>query len=149
MAHRQLPHTTASSSGTGTGTGTGAAGDDDNGDDDCWSWSRGCVACCCGRGCCVYSGPRIRRRRRVTVNGQDVALTPTEYNLLAHLARNAGKVLTHRAILQSVWGPEYGDETDYLWAYVRRLRRKIEPDPQHPRYLLTEPGVRYRFEVAP
>ncbi|MBI4498465.1 MAG: response regulator transcription factor [Chloroflexi bacterium] len=86
-------------------------------------------------------------RRRVLVRGQEVSLTPTEYNLLAHLARNMGKVLTHRAILQSVWGPEYGDENDYLWAYVRRLRRKLEPDPQHPRYLLTEPGVGYRFEA--
>ena len=86
-------------------------------------------------------------RRRVMVRQQEVSLTPTEYNLLAHLARNAGKVLTHRAILQSVWGAEYGDENDYLWAYVRRLRRKIEPDPQRPRYLVTEPGVGYRFEV--
>lgn len=86
-------------------------------------------------------------RRRITTNGQEVALTPTEFNLLAHLARNAGKVLTHRAILQSVWGPEYGDENDYLWAYVRRLRRKVEPDPQHPRYIVTESGVGYRFEI--
>ncbi|MCX6021855.1 MAG: helix-turn-helix domain-containing protein, partial [Chloroflexi bacterium] len=58
-----------------------------------------------------------------------------------------GKVVTHRAILQSVWGPEYGDENDYLWAYVRRLRRKLEADPQHPRYILTEAGVGYRFEA--
>lgn len=86
-------------------------------------------------------------KRKVSVRGQDVSLTPTEYNLLAYLARNAGKVLTHRAILQSVWGPEYGDENDYLWAYVRRLRRKIEPDPQQPRYILTEPSVGYRFEA--
>lgn len=86
-------------------------------------------------------------RRRITANGQEITLTPTEFNLLAHLARNAGKVLTHRAILQSVWGPEYGDETDYLWAYVRRLRRKMEPDPQHPRYLITEAGVGYRLEI--
>lgn len=86
-------------------------------------------------------------RRRVMLREQEVSLTPTEYNLLAHLARNTGKVLTHRVILQSVWGPEYGDENDYLWAYVRRLRRKLETDPQHPRYILTEPGVGYRFEV--
>ncbi|MBI4200552.1 MAG: response regulator transcription factor [Chloroflexi bacterium] len=83
--------------------------------------------------------------RSVTLRGQEVRLTPTEYGLLALLARNAGKVLTHRALLNSVWGPEYGQETEYLWAYVRRLRRKLEPDPEHPVYILTEPGVGYRF----
>lgn len=83
--------------------------------------------------------------RRVIANGEPVHLTPTEFNLLAHLARNAGKVLTHRAILQTVWGPEYGQENDYLWAYVRRLRRKIEPDPENPVYLVTEAGVGYSF----
>lgn len=79
----------------------------------------------------------------VTVQGEPVRLTATEYNLLAHLAINAGRVLTHRALLQAVWGPEYGDETDYLWAYIRRLRRKVEPDPGNPRYILTQPGVGY------
>ncbi len=83
--------------------------------------------------------------RRVTANGEPVHLTPTEFNLLAHLVRNAGKVLSHRAILQTVWGPEYGQENDYLWAYVRRLRRKIEPDPENPVYLITEAGVGYSF----
>lgn len=83
--------------------------------------------------------------RRVIANGDPVHLTPTEFNLLAHLVRNAGKVLTHRAILQTVWGPEYGQENDYLWAYVRRLRRKIEPDPENPVYLVTEAGVGYSF----
>lgn len=83
--------------------------------------------------------------RRVTVRGSQVRLTPTEYDLLAHLAVNAGRVLTHRALLQAVWGPEYGDETEYLWAYIRRLRRKIEPDPSNPRYILTQPGVGYSF----
>jgi DNA-binding response OmpR family regulator len=81
--------------------------------------------------------------RQVTVRGQQVQLTPTEYDLLAHLAVNAGRVLTHRALLQAVWGPEYGDETEYLWAYIRRLRRKIEPDSSNPRYILTQPGVGY------
>ncbi|MEZ4862518.1 MAG: response regulator transcription factor [Caldilineaceae bacterium] len=81
--------------------------------------------------------------RQVTVQDESVNLTPTEYNLLAHLALNAGRVLTHRALLQAVWGPEYGDETDYLWAYIRRLRRKVEPDPGNPRYILTQPGVGY------
>lgn len=83
--------------------------------------------------------------RRVCVEGRDVRLTPREYELLAHLARNAGRVLSHRQILQAVWGPEYGEEAEYVWAYVKRVRHKIEPDPSHPRYLLTEPGVGYRM----
>ncbi len=83
--------------------------------------------------------------RRVTVRGREVQLTPTEYDLLAHLAINAGRVLTHRALLQAVWGPEYSDETQYLWAYVRRLRRKIEPDPSNPYHIVTQPGVGYSF----
>jgi two-component system KDP operon response regulator KdpE len=87
--------------------------------------------------------------RRVTVRGREVQLTPTEYDMLAHLAINAGRVLTHQTLLQAVWGPEYGDETEYLWAYIRRLRRKIEPDPSSPRYILTQPGVGYSFTTSP
>ena len=87
--------------------------------------------------------------RRVTMRGQDVHLTPTEYELLVTLALNAGRVLTHRALLQAVWGPEYGSETEYLWAYIRRLRQKIEPDPQCPRYILTQPGVGYYMNPNP
>ncbi|NIV28051.1 MAG: response regulator [Anaerolineae bacterium] len=87
--------------------------------------------------------------RQVTLGGREVQLTPTEYNLLTHLAINAGRVLTHRALLQAVWGPEYGDEAEYLWAYVRRLRRKIEPDPSDPCYILTHPGVGYSFVALP
>ena len=86
--------------------------------------------------------------RRVRCGGADVALTPKEYDVLAYLARNAGKVLTHRQILQAVWGAEYGDEADYVWTYVRRIRRKLEPDPEQPRYVLTEPGVGYRMHAA-
>jgi len=87
--------------------------------------------------------------RRVTVRGSAVQLTPTEYDLLVHLAVNAGRVLTHRTLLQAVWGPEYGDETEYVWVYIRRLRRKIEPDPNNPRYILTQPGVGYSFVAPP
>lgn len=82
---------------------------------------------------------------QVTLAKQDVKLTRTEYELLAYLAKHAGRVLTHRALLQAVWGQEYGQETDYLWAYIRRLRRKIEPNPATPQYILTEHGVGYRF----
>jgi two-component system KDP operon response regulator KdpE len=86
---------------------------------------------------------------QVTMADQEIQLTPTEYDLLAHLALNAGRVLPHRALLRAVWGPEYGDETEYLWAYIRRLRRKIEPDPSNPRYILTQPGVGYLFAPPP
>jgi two-component system, OmpR family, KDP operon response regulator KdpE len=85
---------------------------------------------------------------RTRLSGSDVSLTPKEYEVLAYLARNAGKVLTHRQILHTVWGAEYGDEADYVWTYIRRIRRKIEPDPQHPHYLLTEPAVGYRLLSA-
>lgn len=82
--------------------------------------------------------------RQVRVAGTEVSLTPKEYEVLAYLARNAGNVLTHRQILQAVWGSEYGDEADYLWTYVRRIRRKLEAGREHPRYVLTESGVGYR-----
>lgn len=84
---------------------------------------------------------------RVVIQGQAIDLTPTEYNLLVYLMRYAGKVLTHRAILQHVWGPEYGDEAEYLRVYIGRLRQKVERDPMHPRYLHTEHGIGYRFEA--
>jgi two-component system KDP operon response regulator KdpE len=86
--------------------------------------------------------------RQVRRDGTEVSLTPKEYDVLAYLARNAGKVLTHRQVLQAVWGSQYGDEADYVWTYVRRIRRKIEPDQEHPRYVLTEPGVGYRLPAA-
>ena len=82
-------------------------------------------------------------RRRVVRQGEEIHLTPTEYKLLRELATNRGKVLLHGELLARVWGPEYRDEVDYLWTYVRYLRHKIEPDPAHPRYLLSEPGVGY------
>jgi len=86
-------------------------------------------------------------RRQVVVKGQDIKLTPTEYGLLHQLMLHAGKVLTHRVLLRSVWGPEYGEEADYLRVYVRQLRRKVEADSSHPQYILTEPGVGYVFHV--
>jgi two-component system KDP operon response regulator KdpE len=83
--------------------------------------------------------------RTVRQAGEDIHLTPTEYDLLRALAAHPGRLLTDRMLLQAVWGPEYGDEAHYLHVYVARLRKKIEPDPQQPRYLLTEPGVGYRL----
>jgi len=77
--------------------------------------------------------------------GVEVRLTPTEFALLAHLVANSNKILTHRMILQHVWGEQYSDEAEYLRVYVGRLRRKLEDDPGNPRHLLTEPGVGYRF----
>jgi DNA-binding response OmpR family regulator len=87
--------------------------------------------------------------RRVTVGEAVVELTRIEFDLLAHLALNAGRILTHRALLQAVWGPEYGDETEYLWTYIKRLRRKIEPDPHNPSYILTHAGVGYSCAGPP
>ena len=84
-------------------------------------------------------------RRLVLAGGEPVHLSRIEYNLLALLARNEGKLLTHRAILREVWGPSYQVESHYLHVYISRLRQKIEPDPQHPVYLLTEPGAGYRL----
>jgi two-component system KDP operon response regulator KdpE len=86
--------------------------------------------------------------RQVRVDGRPVRLTPTEYGLLEQLALAGGRVLTHTTLLQRVWGPDYHDEAEYLWAYVSRLRRKLEAEPDHPRYLLTEAGVGYRLATA-
>jgi two-component system KDP operon response regulator KdpE len=84
-------------------------------------------------------------RRLVSVKGQPVKLTPTEYALLRLMIQHAGKVLTHRQILKEVWGPEYINETHYLRVYFAQLRQKIEDDPALPRIILTEPGVGYRL----
>jgi two-component system KDP operon response regulator KdpE len=84
-------------------------------------------------------------RHLVTVRGSEIELTPTEFNLLVYLMRHAGKVLPHRAILQNVWGTEYGDESEYLRVYIGRLRQKIEVDPLKPQYLRTEHGIGYIF----
>jgi len=83
--------------------------------------------------------------KRVTRDGGDVRLTPTEWQLLEVLVRNADRLVTQRQLLQEVWGPEYQTEGNYLRVYVAQLRRKLEPDPSRPRHLLTEPGMGYRF----
>jgi two-component system KDP operon response regulator KdpE len=85
-------------------------------------------------------------RHKITAAGRELDLTPTEFNLLVYLMRNAGKTLSHRAILQNVWGPEYGDEAEYLRVYMGKLRQKVEKEPLKPRYILTERGIGYRFE---
>jgi two-component system KDP operon response regulator KdpE len=85
-------------------------------------------------------------RRTVTMAGRAVHLTPKEYEMLRYLTANAGKLITHRMLLRAVWGSEYEDARQYLHVFVGQLRRKLEPDPSRPRYLLTEPGVGYRFE---
>jgi two-component system KDP operon response regulator KdpE len=85
-------------------------------------------------------------RHEVRVRGETIDITPTEFNLLLYLMRNAGKALHHRAILQHVWGTEYGDEAEYLRVYVGKLRQKIEADPLKPKYIHTEHGIGYRFQ---
>ncbi len=84
-------------------------------------------------------------RKRVTRGGTDVRLTPTEWQVLEVLVRNADRLVTQRQLLSEVWGPGYQNEANYLRVYVANLRRKLEPDPSVPRYLLTEPGMGYRF----
>ena len=83
--------------------------------------------------------------RIVSVGGQEIDLTATEYNLLRELVMNRGKVLTHRMLLQRVWGPEYGDESEYVRVFVNRVRRKLGDDAANPKYIRTEAGVGYRF----
>jgi len=94
----------------------------------------------------VRGGLRIDfAQRRVTLRGQHVALTPTEYNLLFQLVTNPGRVMTHRELLKTVWGDEYREEVHYLKVYVGRLRTKLERDPGKPELILTARGIGYRF----
>ena len=85
-------------------------------------------------------------QRRVTVGGEDVHLAPKEFEVLRFLITNHGKPVSHRRLLQSIWGPEYGEETENLRVVINQLRKKIEKDPSQPRYILTEPWVGYRFQ---
>ncbi len=87
--------------------------------------------------------------RAVTVRGRPVRLTPKEFDLLRLLVSNQGKALPHRKLLQAVWGPDYGEETEYLRVFINQLRKKIESDPSNPRYIRTEPWIGYRFEAPP
>jgi two-component system KDP operon response regulator KdpE len=86
-------------------------------------------------------------RRQVARAGREVHLTPTEYDVLKFLVQHAGKLVTHRMLLQEVWGPEHIEETQYLHVFMSQLRRKLEPQGEGPRYILTEPGVGYRFRA--
>jgi two-component system KDP operon response regulator KdpE len=86
--------------------------------------------------------------RQVTVSGKEIRMTPTEYRLLQEFVVNAGKVLTHSYLLNRVWGPEYGEERDYVHVFVRRLRNKIEPDPASPKFIITVPAVGYQFRAT-
>jgi two-component system KDP operon response regulator KdpE len=85
--------------------------------------------------------------RQVRLRGREARLTPKEFDLLRYLATHPNKVITHRELLQAVWGPDYGDELEYLRVFVNQLRKKIEPNPASPKYLLTEPWVGYRFHL--
>jgi len=84
-------------------------------------------------------------RRDVALDGKPVKLTPTEYDLLKYMIEHAGKVLTHRMLLQAVWGPAYTEQAQYLRVFVGQLRKKLEQDPTRPRFIVTDPGVGYRF----
>jgi two-component system KDP operon response regulator KdpE len=84
--------------------------------------------------------------RKVTRAGTEIRLTPTEWHLLEVLVRNTGRLVSQKQLLQEVWGPSYGTETNYLRVYMAQLRRKLEANPSHPRHFVTEPGMGYRFE---
>jgi two-component system KDP operon response regulator KdpE len=87
-------------------------------------------------------------RRRVLRADTEIRLTPKEFELLSLLARNHDRVLTHRAILKAIWGPNAVEQPEHLWTLIAQLRKKIEPDPSQPRYLLSEPWVGYRFAAG-
>jgi two-component system KDP operon response regulator KdpE len=84
--------------------------------------------------------------KQVTRNGREVRLTPTEWQLVELLVRHPGRLVSQRQLLQEVWGPKYQEETNYLRLFIAQIRRKLEPDPAHPRYFITEPGMGYRFQ---
>jgi two-component system KDP operon response regulator KdpE len=85
--------------------------------------------------------------KRVRKDGAEVRLTPIEWGMVEVLVRNAGRLVSQRQLLQDVWGPQYGEETNYLRVHMAHIRRKLEPEPSRPRYFVTEPGMGYRFEA--
>ena len=85
--------------------------------------------------------------RQVTARGRTVRLTPKEFDLLSYLASHSNKTISHRELLQAVWGPDYGEELEYLRVFINRLRKKIEPDPANPRFLITDAWTGYRFHI--
>lgn len=87
-------------------------------------------------------------RRNVTMRGEEVKLTPTEYEVLKYLVQQAGRVVTHRQLLRAIWGSNFQEESQYLRVYIGQLRRKIESDPSQPTYIITEPGVGYRLVIS-
>ena len=87
--------------------------------------------------------------RKVRANGEDVRLTPKEFETLRYLVAHTGRPVTHRELLQAVWGPDYGDQVDYLRVFIKNLRKKIELNPERPEYITTEPWVGYRFNGTP
>lgn len=87
--------------------------------------------------------------RTVSRKGERVHLTPKELDLLRYLTQRANQVVSHRELLQAVWGPDYGDQVDYLRVFVKNLRKKIEANPEHPQFIMTEPWIGYRFEGDP
>jgi two-component system KDP operon response regulator KdpE len=95
----------------------------------------------------MFSGLRIDLLgRKVFLNNEIIRLTPTEYDILVYLAQKQGRVVTHREILRSIWGIEYGDEREYLRVFISQLRKKLDDNSLEPKYIVTEPGVGYRFE---
>ena len=95
-----------------------------------------------------FSGPNLEidfDARRVHANGKDVRLTPKEFEMLRYLVAHSGRPVTHRELLQAVWGPDYGDEPEYLRVFINQLRKKIEANPSKPKFILTEPWIGYRF----
>jgi two-component system, OmpR family, KDP operon response regulator KdpE len=85
--------------------------------------------------------------KQVIRDGREVRLTPTEWQLVELLVRNPGRLVSQRQLLHEVWGPKYREETNYLRVFIAQIRRKLEPDPAHPRYFITEPGMGYRFQT--
>lgn len=88
-------------------------------------------------------------RRSVVAQGRELRLTPKEFDILRYLASHPDRAIPHRELLQAVWGPDYGDQVEYLRVFIKQLRQKIEPNPSRPIYILTEPWVGYRFRPAP